>query len=98
MAVVGVEADEDVVFLGENVDGLGKHDGTEGRVVDRGAGSELAATGRDLDDAVGLRLREGLERAIGGGERGDVDGWDRRNHPVGRHRASDGIVLVSRRA
>ena len=74
VAMISVEADEDVIFLGENMNSLGKNDGTEGRVIDRSAGCELAATGRDLDDAVGFRFREGLESAIGGSERGDVDG------------------------
>ena len=45
MTVIGVESNEDVVFLGKSVDGLGKDDGTEGGVIDCGAGSELATTG-----------------------------------------------------
>ncbi len=75
MAVVGVKSDEDIVFLSENVDGFSKHDGSEGRVVNCGAGSELAATGGNLDNAIGLGLGECLERTICGGERGDVNGW-----------------------
>ncbi len=64
VAVVGVKADEDVVFLSENVDGFGKDDGTEGRVVNCGAGSELAATSGNLDNAIGLGLGECFERTI----------------------------------
>ena len=75
VTVVGVQADEDIVFLGERVYGFGEHDGSEGRVVDGGAGSELAATGGNLNNAIGLGLGEGFERAVCGGERGDVDGW-----------------------
>ncbi|MFT7173037.1 MAG: hypothetical protein ACI9NQ_001257 [Paracoccaceae bacterium] len=74
VAVIGVEADEDVVFFGEGVDGFGEDDGTESGIIDRGAGSELAATGRDLNDAVGLGFSEGLEGTAGSGERRDVDG------------------------
>lgn len=74
VAVIGVEADEDVVFLSEGVDGFGEDDGTESGVIDGGAGSELATTGRDLDDTVGLCLSESFEGAAGGGEGSDVDG------------------------
>ena len=68
VAVVGVEGDEDVVFLREEVAGFGEHDGTEGGILDGGAGGELAAAGGDLDDSVGLRFGEGTERTVDGGD------------------------------
>ena len=74
VAVVGVESDEDVVFLGENVDGFGQNDGPECGVVDIETGSELAATGGNLDDPVGIGIGEGLQGAVGGGDGSDVDG------------------------
>jgi hypothetical protein len=74
LAVVGVEGDQHVVFFREEVAGLGEDDGTEGGVLDGGAGGEFAAAGGDLDDAVGLGFGEGAQRAVDGGDRGDVDG------------------------
>ena len=58
VAVVGVKRDEHVVFLSEQVSGFGENDRTESSVCDFQAGSELAATCGNLDDAVGLRVRE----------------------------------------
>jgi hypothetical protein len=52
VTVVGVKSDENIVFLSENVNSFGEHDGSEGRVVDGGAGGELAATGGNLDNAI----------------------------------------------
>lgn len=43
LAMVRVEADEDVVFLGEAVRGFGKDDGADGGAADAGAGGEFAA-------------------------------------------------------
>ena len=74
VAVVGVEGDQDVVFLREEVAGFGQDDGTEGGVLDGGAGGELAAAGGNLDDSVGFRFGKSAERTVDGGERGDVDG------------------------
>lgn len=74
LAVVGVEADEDVVFFGEAVGGLGEDDGAEGHVFDGGAGGEFAAAGGDLDDAIGFGFGEGFEGGADGAEGSDVDG------------------------
>jgi hypothetical protein len=65
--VVGVQGDQHVVFLREEVAGFGEHDGTEGGVLDGGAGGEFAAAGGDLDDAVGFGLGEGAEGTVDGG-------------------------------
>jgi len=73
VAVIGVERDEHIVFLGEHVAGLGKHDGSEGSVFHCRAGSELAAAGGNLDNSVGFRFGKGFESTVDRGERGDVD-------------------------
>ena len=52
VAVIGVQGDEDVLFLGEPVDGLGQHDGPEGGVIDCETGGKLSTPGRELDDSV----------------------------------------------
>lgn len=72
--MVGVECDEDIVFFGEGVNRIGEDDGTFDGIIDGGAGCELAASGGNLDDPVGLGLGEGAEGSVDGGERGDVDG------------------------
>jgi len=72
--MVGVQADENVVPLGQPVGGLGEHDAAEHGVVVAQAGGELPAAGGHLDDAVGLRVGERLERGVDRGDGGDVDG------------------------
>ena len=74
MAVVGVQGDEDVILRGQNVHGLGQHDGTQGHVFDRRAGGKLTTACADLDDAVRLALGECLQRAVDRGQGGHVDG------------------------
>ena len=74
LAMVGVQADENVVPLGQPVGGLGEHDAAEHGVVVAQAGGELPAAGGHLDDAVGLRVGERLERGVDRGDGGDVDG------------------------
>ena len=74
VAVVRVKCDEDVVFLGEGVDGFGEDNGSKSGVSDGGSSCELPASGRDLNDSIGLGFGESFESSIGGGERGDVDG------------------------
>jgi len=74
VAVVGVEGDENVVFLSEQVASLGENDRAESGVFHRGARGEFTATGGNLDDAVGFRFGEGLESTVDGGQGGDVDG------------------------
>ena len=68
VAVVGVKADEDVVLLSESVDGLSEDDGTKSGVIHTCSGSELPATGGNLDNAIGLGLGECLERATRSGQ------------------------------
>jgi hypothetical protein len=73
LAVVGVESDEDVVLFRQAMRGLSEDDGTKGLVFERGAGGEFAAARGNLDDAVGLGLREGLQGTVDGGDGGDID-------------------------
>jgi hypothetical protein len=68
VAVIGVEADEDVIFLSESVDGLSKDDGAKGGVIHTCSGSELTATGGNLDNAIGIGLGECFERATRSGQ------------------------------
>ena len=74
VAMVGVQANKDIVFFSEQVSGFGKHDGAESFVGNSGAGCEATATGGNLDDAIGACLGECLECTINGGQGGDVDG------------------------
>jgi hypothetical protein len=74
VAVIGVEGNEDVVALSQNVSGLSEHNGTKGHVFHVSAGGKLAAASADLDDAVGLALSEGTESAAQRREGGDIDG------------------------
>ena len=67
VAVIGVKCDEDVVFLREGVNGFREYDRSEGGIGHRGAGCELSAAGRHLNDPVGLGFCEGLEGSVGGG-------------------------------
>ena len=66
--------DEDIVFLGEKVRASASTMAPKAASFTADAGGELAATGGNLDDAVGFRLGESLERPVDGGEGGDVDG------------------------
>ena len=53
---------------------FGEHDAAVHGVLHVQAGGELAAAGGELNDAVGFRIGEGLERGVDGGDRGDVHG------------------------
>jgi len=74
VAVVGVESDEDVVFLSEQVSGLGEDDGAKGFVCNGGAGGEAATTGGYLNNTIGSGLGKSFERTTDGSEGGDVNG------------------------
>ena len=74
VAVVCVEGNEDVVALGKAMHGLGQNNRAQGHVLDTGARGKFAAAGGDLDDSVRLRIRKGLQCAVDGRQRGDVDG------------------------
>ena len=77
MAMVRVQSDQYIVLLRQNMGGLGKYDGPEGRVLYTKTRSELAASGRNLDDAIRFRIGERLEGGIDGHDRGDVYRWVR---------------------
>jgi hypothetical protein len=64
LAVVGVQADQDVVLLREQVGGLGEDDAAEGGILDAESGGELAAAGRELDDPVGLDSAKAFRAAL----------------------------------
>jgi len=57
------------------VGGFGQHDGTKGGILDVEAGSELTATSRNLDDAVGFGIGKCFECGI---DRRDGSHVDRR--------------------
>ncbi len=64
VAVVGVESDEDVVFLRKEVAGLGQDDGSKHSIFHSRAGGELTTTSGNLDDPVGFRFGKGFESAV----------------------------------
>ena len=64
VAVVGVQSDVDRALLGHDVGELGQRDRADHAVLDGRAGGELAAAGRDLDDAVGLGLGEPAQGGV----------------------------------
>lgn len=74
LAVVGVQSYEYIVLLGKAMNGLRKDDGACGGVFHGGAGGELTAAQRNLDNAVGLGLGESLEGAVDNLDGGDVNG------------------------
>lgn len=63
-AVVGVQADQDVVLGGDDVRELGECDGTGNHVLDAQARTELGTTGRELDDPVTAGVGETLDRGV----------------------------------
>jgi hypothetical protein len=73
MAVVRVKGHEDIVALRQEMHGLGKNNGTEGHILHRSTGSKFTATRGNLNDAVGLGLRKGLERTVDRGEGSHID-------------------------
>ena len=67
-AVVGVQRDVDGITLRRAMHVLGDRDRAERRVLQRSARRKRAAARGDLDDAIGLALRETAQDGVGGGE------------------------------
>ena len=82
-AVVGVQRDVDRVVLRDLGGVRRERDRAGDHVLDRRAGEVLRTAGRDLDDAVGARLGEALERGVQGLRRRDVDGRERERARLG---------------
>jgi hypothetical protein len=62
-AVVGGKGNKDAEFRRESMDVFSECDCSERAVLDRTAGM-LAAAGAELDDAVGLRFGESVQRRV----------------------------------
>ena len=72
-AMVRVQRNVNRITRGYAMNVFGDRNRAERRVFERRARRERAAAGGNLNDSVGLGLRESAEGGIGGSQRGDVD-------------------------
>ena len=74
IALAFLTAGTQLLFFSQEVGCFCKHDGAKCLVGNRCAGSKAAAACGNLDNTIGARLSECLERTIDGGNGGDIDG------------------------
>ena len=73
LAVVGVQSNKHVIFLGKQMHMVGEGDRADNAVVYSASGGVRGAAGGNLDDTVGARLGKALEHRVSGFNVGDVE-------------------------